>query len=644
MKVLKFLFKSFLFGFGSCLIILISLYIYSYFSPTLDIKNTGQMYIYDDEERLVFQGSSSNEWIEIENINVNLINAVLAAEDKHFYTHQGFDYLRILKAMFTNIQSGNLKQGASTISQQYIKNLFLDFDKTWERKIEEAFLTMKLEMHYTKDEILEGYLNTINYGNGNYGVENASKFYFNKSAKELSLEEALMLAGIPKSPSNYNPISNYDNCIERAKLIAELMLNNEMVDEYTYSHLFEEPIEIYGKSNDTDLQMVMYYQDAVYDELYSIDEIPKSMIETGGLKIYTSFNQEAQKIMEEAIKNNMTNSNMEVASIIINPHNGSVMALSGGKDYALSQFNRATQAERQVGSTIKPILYYAALENGMVSSSTFLSEPTTFVFSSNQTYSPNNYNNKYGNKEITMAAALSYSDNIYAVKTHLFLGEDVLVETAKRMGIKSELEALPSLALGTCTLTMLDFANAYTTLASGGYKKDITFINRVEDMNGNILYEKKNEEDLVLNTNYNYILNELLTSTYNSAFRDYNNPTLISVAGKISRKYAIKTGSSGTDFWMIGYNPDVLMMVWNGNDDNSEVSVSEGSLSKNIWVDTVEQLNIEEDSWYETPENVVGVPRNAIDGSSTYTNSNMYIFYYVKGSENASEYFVNGEE
>lgn len=638
MKVLKIMMKSFIFLIISGLLFLTGLYLYAYFSPALDIKNTGQLYIYDDNGKQVF-GNNTNEWVSVDKISPNLINAVLSAEDKNFYKHNGFDYFRIVKAMFTNIKNKDLSQGASTISQQYIKNLFLDFDKTWKRKIDEAFLTIKLETHYSKDEILEGYLNSINYGNGNYDIESASKFYFNKSAIDLTLEEALILAGIPKSPSNYNPISNYDKSIERAKLIASLMLKNEYIDEDTYNNLFKEQIPIYGKHDNTDLQMVMYYQDAVYEELYSLDEIPKSLIETGGLKIYTSFNTEAQEAMENAIRNNLSDTDLQVASIIIDPNTGNVLALSGGKDYAISQYNRATQAKRQVGSTIKPLLYYAALENGLVSSSTFLSEPTTFVFSSNQTYSPANFNSKYGNKNITMAAAISYSDNIYAVKTHLFLGENTLVETAKRMGIKKELEAIPSLALGTCELSMLDYANAYTTLANGGYKKDISFITKVEDMEGNVLYEKKIDEDLVLNTNYTYILNELMTSTYNSAFKDYSNPTVISLASKISRKYAMKTGSSGTDFWMIGYNPDILMLVWNGYDDNEELEVKDGQISKNIWVETVESiLKDKEENWYQPTDNIVGVPLNAIDGTSEYSKDNMYIFYYVKGSENTSQY------
>lgn len=626
-------------------IIIGALYGYAYFSPKLDIVNTNQLYIYDDNSNLIYQGSGNNEWVSLNEIADDLVNAIISTEDKNFYHHNGFDYFRIVKAMLTNVKSGKITQGASTISQQYIKNMYLEFDKTWKRKFEEALLTLKLEVHYSKDEILEGYLNTINFGQGNYGIENASEYYFNKKASNLTLEEAIILAGIPKSPNYYNPVSNYEASIKRAKIIAKAMLKNKYISEETYNNLFRKSIKIYGQKNENDLKMIMYYQDAVYNELESIETIPKSLIESGGLKIYTSLNVEAQRKMEENIQKYMANSGeLQVASLIINPKTGGIMALTGGTDYAKSQFNRAISAKRQVGSSIKPLLYYSALENGMVSSSTFLSEPTTFVFSSNKTYAPANYNNKYGNKNITMAAAIAYSDNIYAVKTHLFLGEETLVNTAKRMGIKQQLKAIPSLALGTCELSMLDFARAYSTLASGGYKNELTFINKVEDLNGNILYEKKEKKDLVLNESYTYILNELMTATYNNSFIEYNTPTVMSISSKITKKYAIKTGSSGTDCWMVGYNPDALMMVWNGYDDSKELKVSDGAISKNIWADTMESI-LKESNWYETPSNIVGVPLDPVTGDKP-KDDKYFMYYYVSGSEynNQNTEFVYKEK
>src|SRR5574344_1488185 len=195
-------------GLSFLIICIIGLYIWAYFSPSLDIKTTGQYYLYDDEDKIIYQGSGTSKWVSLSDISDNMKKAIISIEDKNFYKHMGFDYLRIFKAFLSNIKNKEITAGASTISQQYVKNLFLDFDQTWERKIEEALLTLKLEVHYSKKQILEGYLNTINYGQGNYGIENASEYYFNKKAKDLSLEEAIILAGIPKSPENYNPVSN----------------------------------------------------------------------------------------------------------------------------------------------------------------------------------------------------------------------------------------------------------------------------------------------------------------------------------------------------------------------------------------------------------------------------------------------------
>ena len=372
MKKFKFTLRLFLFLGLSLLVAYLGIYVYAFFSPKLELTNLGKIFIYDNNGQLMYQGSGSNDWISLNDISDNLKNAVISVEDKNFYHHHGFDYLRILKAFFLLAKNKSITEGASTISQQYIKNMYLTFDQTWSRKIEEALLTVELEVHYNKDSILEGYLNTINYGEGNYGIEDASQYYFNKSSKDLTLEEAIMLAGIPKNPSNFNPVSNYDLCIERAKIVALTMLKNGYIDKNVYDNLFKEEIPIYGKRKQNNSQMIMYYQDAVLKELENIKEIPKSLIESGGLKIYTAFDMNAEEKMEEAILNAMGDEeNLQVASVMVNPKTGGIMALSGGINYAKSQYNRATMAKRQVGSTMKPFLYYAALENGLVSSSSF---------------------------------------------------------------------------------------------------------------------------------------------------------------------------------------------------------------------------------------------------------------------------------
>ena len=631
---------SFLFLITICLIIF-GLYFYAFISPSISIKTNGKFFIYDKDEKLVYQGSSSSEWINLEDINPNMINAIISVEDKKFYKHRGFDYLRIAKAMYNNIKSGYVMEGASTISQQYVKNLYLTFDKTWKRKIQEAFLTLELEVHYTKDDILEGYLNTINFGQGNYGVENASKYYFNKSAKDLTLEEACILAGIPKSPAYYNPISNYDLSIKRAKIVAQCMLNNNVITEEEYNSLFQNQIEIYGKRENNNLQTLMYYQDAVLDELRSLN-IPTSLIELGGLRIYTNLDLSIQENLENSIKNNMKEDSTQVAAIYVDPETGGINALVGGRNYNTSQYNRATKSKRQVGSTIKPFLYYTALTNGLTMSSTFLSAPTTFNLSNNNNYTPSNYGNIYANKKITMAAALAYSDNVFAVKTHLFLGEDALVKTMKTFGLKEELKPIPSLALGTMEINMLDYAKAYTTLASGGYDKDVHFINRIEDLDGKVLYERKKEEKLILNYNYVYILNEMLTNAYNADFIDYNSPTAINLKGRLTHKYAIKTGTTDNDHWIVGYNKNALLLVWTGMDDNSSSTSGYSKITKNIWADTIEEsLKEKEVNWYEIPQNVIGLLLDPVTGEYITTGKNT-MYYFIKGTE--PTYYVSANK
>jgi membrane peptidoglycan carboxypeptidase len=300
---------------------------------------------------------------------------------------------------------------------------------------------------------------------------------------------------------------------------------------------------------------------------------------------------------------------------MMNPNTGGVMALIGGNDYNITEYNRAISSKRQVGSTMKPFLYYTALESGFTSSSAFTSEKTTFTFSEGKTYSPKNYNDNYGEGPISMAAAISYSDNIYAVKTHLFLGESLLVNTAKRLGITSSLSAIPSLALGTEEISLLEMTASYSAFANLGYKVTPHFIVKVEDSKGNILYENKEEKEAVLNPSLTYILNEMLTNTYNKNFIDYNYPTLISLLPNITNKYAIKSGTTDTDLLIIGYNKDAVLSIWNGYDDNKPISSGDYSYHKNIWIDTMESyFKDNKSSWYNIPNNVVGVLVNPITG------------------------------
>lgn len=633
MKHIKNLFKISIFLFISALVIIIGIYVYSYFMPAMSLNSANSYYLYDNKDNVVYQGSNKSAWVSLKEIDPKFLNYIISIEDQHFYHHLGFDIPRILKTLFTNIKSGKILAGASSISQQYVKNLYLTFDQTWERKIEEAFLTIKLETHYSKDEILEGYLNTIYFGEGVYGIKNAANYYFNKEPNDLTDEEAIILAGIPKSPNNYNPISNMEACMKRVNVVKSVLKENGTITDDTYNNLNFDSLNLYGKKSTNNLNTLMYYQDAVMDELSKITSIPEKLINSGGIRIYTNLDLDTQKAMDEEIETKTLDDDNQVAGIVVNPRNGKVVALAGGKNYSKSQYNRVLKSKRQVGSTIKPFLYYAALNSGMTEASTFKSEKTSFVFQENKVYNPTNYGNKYANKDISMALALAYSDNIYAVKTHLFLGENTLVDTLKTCGLKETLAPNPSLALGASEINMLDYATAYTTLASNGYKRELYFINKIEDVDGNVLYIHKNKEEKVLNDDALYILNEMMRNTYNYNYVDYNSPTVIYLNGKLNQKYALKSGTTDNDYWISGYNNNVLSIFWAGNDQNEDTPKAYSKIIKDIWLRSVNAFteDIIDDEWYSLPKNVIAIPINPKTGK--YDAKSKELFYFIDGTQ-----------
>src|SRR5574344_530046 len=355
-------------------------FLYAFITPKIDISNANAFSIYDNNSKLVFRGNGRDSWINLEDINPNVINATISVEDKNFYKHWGFEYPRIGAALIANINSGEIVQGASTITQQYAKNLFLDFEQSWSRKWKEMWLTYELETHYSKNEILEGYLNTINYGHGMYGISNAAKYYFNKDVKNLSLAESAILAGIPNNPSDYSPIDNYKTSKLRQKTVLERMYNNSYINKLEMNSAFNDKLVFKSDSYDNELSSLIYYNDAVMNELNDIKSIPNSYLDTGNIKIYTTLDLEAQKSLESGIKNMTINSEIETSKVMMNPKDGSIIALIGGLNYGKSQFNRVINSYRQPGSTIKPFLYYRAIENGFTPSTTFFSKKTNFYF------------------------------------------------------------------------------------------------------------------------------------------------------------------------------------------------------------------------------------------------------------------------
>ena len=313
------------------------------------------------------------------------------------------------------------------------------------------------------------------------------------------------------------------------------------------------------------------------------------------------------------------------------------MALIGGRNYNDSTYNRAISSKRQVGSTMKPYLYYSALENGFTASTSFLSEQTSFPLGNNKYYSPKNYNDVYANKAISMATAVAYSDNIYAVKTHLFLGEDNLINIARRVGIEEKLDKVPSLPLGTNEINIISMAAGYSAFANLGYKVKGHLIEKVVSDNGDILFQYKDEKELVLNQSLVFILNNILTATYDPLYIDYNYPTAISLNGKLNHTYSLKSGTTSFDNWNIGYNKKVLCAVWVGYDDNKELTKKDYKYAQNIWYNTVESYEKDmsnDDVWYEKPNNVVGMFVEPISGKpSSQQDENKKLMYFLKGTE-----------
>ncbi|WP_069201793.1 transglycosylase domain-containing protein [Bacillus niameyensis] len=627
-------------GIFSILLLSFIIYIKVLGPPPLAIPQSTLYYAADGT---VFGESNSGEkryWVELQDISPNAVNAAIAIEDRTFYSHHGFDFKRIGGAVLANVKSGSKVQGASTITQQYARNLFLTMDKTWKRKISEAAYAARLEFHYDKDQILEGYLNTINFGHGAYGIEAASQFFFGKNADELTLAEGAMLMGIPKGPNIYSPLKNEEKARNRQLLILREMKRSGFISPEEEKAAANERLVYIGKHPYHKPEIAPYFFDAVKKELVTTVGLDERAVELGGLKVYTTMDLEQQKIAEKVVGESISEqSDIQVGFAAMDPKTGFVTALVGGRDYMESSFNRATQAVRQPGSTIKPLLYYAALERGFTPATLLRSEPTTFTYDDGKSqYTPQNFNNKYAKEEITMAQALALSDNIYAVKTHLFLGEDVLVKTVKDFGIHSKMTQVPSLALGSSGIKVLELLNAYGMLANGGKKLEPVFIKRVENQEGKVIFEAEEISEQILDPNLAFVMSHMMTGMFDPKLNGYATVTGTSIASQMSRVYAGKSGSTNSDYWMAGFTPGLAAVVWTGYDQGNEITLTADKLyAKNIWIRFMEQSikgQPEELHVFKPPSGVEAVPLDPHNGKWATNMCPVFrLTYFVKGTE-----------
>ena len=540
--------------------------------------------IYSNDYQIIdrLTAGENRVYVSLDEISDYLKNATIAIEDHRFYSHLGFDVKGIIRALSVNLQHRSRIQGGSTISQQLAKNLYLSHSRTWERKFHESILTAQIELHYSKDYILEKYLNQIYYGHGNYGIEAASRSYFGKPASDLTLAEASLLAGIPKGPSLFSPFLHLENAMNRQQVILQRMYENGYIAKSELTDALQADIVFHEASAQN--ASSLYFRDYVLSELVKLG-FNEADIRTQGLEIITTLDLEMQKTAASLIDSHLHKyDDIQSALITINPENGNILAMIGGRDYRESPFNR-TQARRQSGSTFKPFVYLAALNSGLTPISKLKSEPARFTYDrGRQEYMPRNFNDFYFNEDITFLKAMAVSDNVVAVKTNLMVRPELVKETAQTLGINSYMQAEPSLALGSFPVTPLEMTVAYATIANQGIRIEPRSILEVRDQRGRLLYHSEPEKQIVHAPETLYVVTDMMRSVFEPGGTGFRTSDLLpfDVAGK--------TGTTDTDAWMIGFTPDNVTAVWIGYDRDRFISRQESYLATPLWATYMSQV------------------------------------------------------
>ncbi|HHU28581.1 TPA: penicillin-binding protein, partial [bacterium] len=411
-----------IFAFFLCFILL--LYLLSFLTLHPKLGKTNSIIILDNNghESIVLLNNKEGRYIELEKVSPYLPLALISIEDERFLSHKGIDLSRLIQSFFINLFSGDFKQGGSTLTQQLSKNLYFSSDKTILRKIKEAFMAMSIETHYDKNKIMEDYLNSLYFGDGIIGIYNASNYYFNKDPQILTLKESATLAALINAPNYYSPKNNLEALTKRSELVLKKMLNMNFINEQEYQDALNEEPTYYFLKNSIDNDAIKYYKDAVIDELRRLGLLNENYLGKG-LIVETTLNNKISKDLSYLLSLfKKEDSNIEASVVILKPFSNEVISVLGGFSYERSPFNRAINAKRQIGSTIKPLIYYLGLLNGMNPLSEFTSAKETFYIKNIGMYEPKNFNDVYANKKINMIEAVATSDNIYAVKTTLFLG------------------------------------------------------------------------------------------------------------------------------------------------------------------------------------------------------------------------------
>ncbi len=534
----------------------------------------------------------NREVIPLEQISPFIKQAVLATEDTDFYRHHGINVKGIFRAAIKNAVSFSFAEGASTLTQQLARNLFLSKKKKLSRKIAEVILAIQIERKYTKNEILEMYLNQVYWGHNSYGIESAAQLYFGKHAKNLNLAESAMIIGLLKGPELYSPFRNYSYAKQRQRTVLNRMAKLKVITQEQANNSFIEDLQLAQRR--TFRYRAPYFTSYIVNQLYSTYGEEATL--TSGMQVYTTLDYELQMLAEEVVKNYVAKSrkpyygsgradenyNFSQASLMaVDPSTGYIKALQGGADYKENQFNRCTQARRQPGSTFKPFVYIAALEKGFSPNSIVQDSPISFA-TAQGVYAPNNYTRTYmGN--ITLRKALENSINTVAVKLNNLVGPDNIIRLARAMGITSPLQPVLSLPLGANEVTMIELVTAYAVIANNGIRNDPTGVMKIQDREGGILFKHQLNSRRVIDANIASTMVDMMKGIIRYGTGQNAN---------LPRPVAGKTGTTSDykDAWFIGFVPQLVCATWVGNDDNTPMNkVTGGAVPALMWRDFMKE-------------------------------------------------------
>jgi penicillin-binding protein 1A len=549
-------------------------------------------------------------YIPIEEIPILVQKTFLAAEDRRFYHHSGIDVQRLFVTVWKDLIHWNRAQGASTITQQISTDLFLNKkEQTFPRKIREALLAFKIERTYSKDEILEMYLNQIYFGEGTYGIEAASRKFFGKSVRDIGLNQMALLAGLPKNPGGYNPFKNPERAARRVSLVLGAMEEFHVITKAQRDSLRARSLDLVKKVSDNQ-DFAGYFAEYVRQILE--EKFGARAIYRDGYTVYTTLDAKLQRAAETNLERyiqeletaygfKLTRARYEAAVArgekidpdylqaalaAIDPRNGHVLAMIGGRNFRETQYNRAIQAPRQPGSAFKTFVYVAALENGYNPSDILIDTPLIVELPNGDVYKPRNYDRKF-HGAVSLREALSRSINIPSIKLIQAIGPPSVIDVAKRMGIKSRLQNVLSLALGANEVTLLDITSAYGVLAAEGMRAEPMTILRIEDRNGNAVEEYREYHEEVLQPDVSYMITDMLTSVIDE----------VHGTGAAARQYGLdipvagKTGTTDefTDAWFIGYSPEIVIGVWAGYDERKTIGdgMTGARVALPVWIETM---------------------------------------------------------